>query len=70
MGTYTTIDQRWKMATKKHDFLKQLCQFFVVLYTIWHYRKTKLHQRAHKTTKKTKHGNVYNDLANVQKPCF
>ena len=70
MGTCTTIDQRWKIITKKHVFFLQLCQFFVVMYKIWHYRTMKLHQRAHKTTKKKKHGNLYNDLANVQKSCF
>ena len=41
-----------------------------MLYKIKHYRTTKLHQRAHKTTKQTKHGNLYNDLANFQKSCF
>jgi predicted metal-binding protein len=41
-----------------------------MLYKIKHYRTTKLHQRAHKTTKQTKHGNLHNDLANVQKSCF
>ena len=59
-----------KNGNQKHDILNQLCQFFVMLYKFERYCTTKLHQRAHKTTKKTKHGNLYNDLANVQKSCF
>ena len=64
-----------KNNNQKHDFFNHLCQFFVTrcctgMYKIEHYRTTKLHQRAHKTTKKTKHGNLYNDLANVQKSCL
>ena len=55
---------------KTRFFFYQLSQFFIVMYKIWHYRTMKLHQRAHKTTKKKKHGNLYNDLANVQKSCF
>ena len=39
----------------------QFCQFFVVLHKIGHDRTPKLHGRSSKTTKKTKHGNLYND---------
>ena len=75
MGSYTTIDQVEKCCkmlknnNQKYDFWNQLCQFVSLLCCI---KLSKLHQRANKTTKKTKHGNlhVYNDLANVQKSCF
>ena len=51
-----------KNNNQKHDFLNQFCQFFVMFCT-----SINVHQRAHKTTRKTKHGNLYDDLANVQK---
>ena len=54
----------------KHDFFNQLCQYFVVLYKIWHDRTTKLHGRAPQTTKKTKYGNLYNDRSTLKNRVF
>ena len=63
-----------KNNNQKHDFLNQFCQFFVMFCTsinghfrTVHVQRIYVHQRAHKTTRKTKHGNLYDDLANVQK---
>ena len=50
----------------KHDFFNQLCQYFVVLYKIWHDRTTKLHGRSPQISKKNKLGNLYNDRSTLK----
>ena len=42
------------------------CQFFIVLHKIRHECIMTLHERFTKTTKKTKHGNVYNDRSTLK----
>ena len=50
---------RKKRCISKANF--QFCQFFVVLHKIGHECIMTLHGHFTKITKKTKHGNVYND---------
>ena len=49
----------WKWLHNQANF--QFCQFFVVLHKIGHECIMTLHGRFTKITKKSKHGNVYND---------
>ena len=42
------------------------CQFFIVLHKIRHECIMTLHERFTKTTKKTKHGNVYNGRSTLK----
>ena len=44
----------------------QFCQFFVVLHKIGHECIMTLHGHFTKITKKTKHGNVYNDRSTLK----
>ena len=53
--------QAWTLKSMHNQANFQFCQFFVVLHKIGHECIMTLHGHFTKITKKTKHGNVYND---------
>ena len=56
----------FKIQPKLNIQPNQFCQFFVVLYKIWHDRTTKLHGRSPQISKKNKLGNLYNDRSTLK----